>query len=466
MLEKVLVSAAVFTKAFLLMMSVAIAQEQTAFELYKDGEIAKARAEFKAQLRTAEQQNVPANLWRVLMNFAWFENEVSEYEQAIEYSNRALKVATSLNKDLMIGRSLCWLGWSYASLGLYDLALSFYENAVEIGAPDGEIQIVPVWGLATQEIGAIYFKTGDSVGARKKLKETFGFAKRLGIFPGIAEGGAHLAELALVEGSFAEAEDYAIQALEAAKKCGCSPYNISRAKLVQAKVSLERAKHSSELFPAAKQMIEDTIDHCDKSGHLRCRAEAKILLAKCLPNDKIKKRLELLKSAFESLANAKSELRGLAEASLGRMYMENQQLKLAEFYLTNGYRVNKELFRRIDNAYISVDLAKLRGLKGEVKVELERLSEAADRALNAGALLLAAKTQAQLADKLRANGYKTMALDWSKRALRLVESLLEKNPNTLESPSLEEEQLRLSEQIALLGVELTQERSMGLEHLH
>jgi len=156
-----------------------------ALDLYREGRIEDARNAFESRLTDAEVGSNREEVWRALMGLAWFHEEIGEYRHSIAFSNRSLDIASSMGSPFHMGRSLCCLGMNYADMGLYELALEFYGRARDIGAPDGEVSVVPVWGLALQEMGAIYFRMGDSVHAHTYLEKTYDFANEHNISAGI-----------------------------------------------------------------------------------------------------------------------------------------------------------------------------------------------------------------------------------------------------------------------------------------
>ena len=423
--------------------------EVSAIKIFISGDIEKARAVFKKELLQAEQSKNKNEIWRTLINLAWFEDEVSQHRKAIEYSNKALEIANNLNDQYKIGKSLCWLGWANTRLGLYELALSFYENAIEIGAPNGEIKYPSVWGLALQETGSIYFKMGDTTGAKKRLEKTHNYAVNNKLDIAITEGGAHLAEIALSEGNFAKAKEYALQAVRAGTKCNCSNYNLGKAKVVLAKVTLETNKYRYR----AKEIINETLQFCEQKKLPRCKSEAKLLLSDTLDKKNFTKRFELVEQAFMELANHESELRGSAEASLGRVFLDNSKVELAEFYLKNGLKINQELFRKVANTHVNLSIAELEGLKGDKKKELQTLSDTIDKALETNSLPVALKAQQKMIENLKSAGFKKMAYERSNQAIELINKLIKKSQGTIKESEFRELYFKIYRERAALGVQ-------------
>ena len=422
-----------------------------ATELYRAGRMAEARFAYENQLLQAEVSSDTKRLWRALMEIAWFHGEISDYRQAIAYANRSLETASSLQNPFYIGRSLCWLGMNYASVGLYELALEFYNKALKIGAPDGVITIIPVWGLAQQEIGAIHFRMGNIPEARRYLEETYQFAKKHQIPPGISEGGAHLAEIALIEGELAKAVRLAEDAVATAEQCGCSPQNLARARVMLAKAAACFAETDPEKRTHTEMLIDKCIETALTTGNARWLAEGKLLLSQFLPNDQFERRRNLIEEALALLVDSDSEIRGTAEAQLGRLFLENEQLNLAKFYLENGHAVNQELFRRVDNAYILADISDLLAKSGKPDQSWKKLADSTAQALAISNLPLALTNQETMALELEAAGYYSLAFRWAKTAVDTLEKLSQRQISEDAKADLRTRELLLHERLIRLA---------------
>lgn len=409
--------------------------------LYEQGDLDGAREKIEAELAQAKNENNDFNLWNALMTRAWLEDELSNHREALNYSNQALEIANKIDNHFAIGRSLCWLGWAYSHMGLYELSKSFYQNALEIGAPGGKIKYLNVWGLALQELGALKAKMGDLKDGRKDLDTAYNAAKEAGVDAGVAESGAHLAEISLLQGDLDSAIKFSKSAVKAGEQCHCSPYNLTRAKIVEIKVALAKIPQETDSLVQIKQKIELLQNECEKLGHIRCKAESKILLSKILPKDNFSERFNLVSSALEDLSNSEKELAGQAEAELGRVYLDQNNINLAEFYLKNGLQVSKELFRKVDAAYILTDLAKSDSLQQKDSEAIEKLIEATNTAKKSRAIDLAYHNQKELADKYKILGYYSLALKWNQEALESLNYLISKNK--LKKEAYEREKLSL-----------------------
>lgn len=423
--------------------------------LYQSGDLSGARSGFESALRLAEKSGNKQARWQALMAIAWFEDELSEHRKAIEHSNAALAIAKELQDSFRIGRSLAWLGWAYAGLGLYEMAEAFYTNAAELGAPGGEIRHVAVWGLATQELGALQCKMGRTGEGRTLLEKTYTYAAENGIDVGVAEGGAHLGEILLSVGQFQDAEKYAKAAVDAAERCNCSPYNLTRARLVLLKIRMERRRDGDRLDADLEQLRAD----CERLKHIRCLAEAKLLQSKRLPPASIEQRTELVTSALESLATAESEIVSEAEIELGRVFLDANNASLAKFYSENGLRVSAEMLRKVDKAYMTRALADVHGASGDVANQIKALEETANAARETQQLPAVLEAETKLAELRSGSGYLLLAYEATTRAIDAASALISANAGAAEAKQFESIRLRLMEQQLDLALRLNEAES-------
>lgn len=417
-------------------------------ELYRDGCMKEARSAFEKQLREAEVAAVDTKgrraLFEALIAIAWFEDETGNHQNAISFSNRALEIASSLDDSCMIARSLAWLGWSYSSMGAYHAAKDLYENAVQLAAPGGTIRIVPVWGLSTQELGALRVKMGEVEEGRKLIEKTYSYAKEHGVDIGIAEGGVHLAELELREGNVGRARQIADETVAAAERCQCGPFKVAQAWLIAAKVLIERAESDAALRDEVDRDLARVVAFAREHGDPRTEAEALMLQSKVLPAHEFQRRSELLSAAVMLLEERNSELRGTAHATLGKLLLDNSNLDLASYYLKLGVKVNQEQFRKIDDAYVNAALAVLDRLSGERREYLQKLANAVDTAGKTRSLKELAEYSERLSNEYDSMGYRTLSLRYGRIALEALNEMLRKESDASHRALLERK-LRVSE---------------------
>jgi tetratricopeptide (TPR) repeat protein len=426
----------------------------SSFDLYLSGQTSQALADARLELERAERNSAPAAHWQHLMYVAWLEESVGEHRSSMSHATRALDVAATLDDPFRTGRSLCWLGWSATSLGLYPLALEFYGDAIAIGTRDGAILYPAVWGLATQETGALLARMGRLDEGAAHIETTLDYARRHGIRTGVAEGGAHLARIALARGELQQATELADEAVRAAEDCACSAYNTNRARLVQARTLLEKARTNPKLEHEAQRAIETALAGAEQVSDRRHIAEARLLLSRAIDPDELERRTQLVTSAVDLLHATESELRGSAEAQLGSLLLESDREQVAAVYLRSGLELNEELLRKLDSAYILGDLAEIDSLAEDARASLSKWMEAATRAESSGAWPLAAESQERLSEDLQALGFLSLAIEWTDKALDSLDRLLESASEPERRQQLARRRLLLSERLVERELEL------------
>jgi tetratricopeptide (TPR) repeat protein len=434
----------------------------SSYQLYRAGRISEARALARSELAAAETSGKDALLWARLMHVAWIDEAVGQHQEALKHSNRALGVAHRMQDAARIGRSLSWIGWSYTSLGLYELALEFYAKAIELGTTeDGEVAIVSVWGLATQETGAIYARMGRLEEAAALIERTTEFARRHGIDVGVSEGCAHLAAIAIERGDLGAAAALAEESLLASLRCDCSPSNTARSHVIVARVALEQSRRNPRFQGDAFDRARAALEYAERYGDRRHIAEAQLVLSRALDPDDFDRRVQLVSAAVESLTRTGSELRGTAQAQLGQLFLERDLVEVAEGYLRSGLEINRDLFRSLDNAYVLADLGEVDALRGDDEGSFEAWGEAAARAAASGALSVLADTQERLSDALYDAGFALLAGSWGKQALDTLDRLLAREGDEESRRLLLERKLDLAERLAEVHLMLDREAPPG-----
>ena len=427
----------------------------TSLELYEQGDIAGARSTFAQELAQAEAGGDRASLWQQRMFGGWLEESLGNPRRSLEHSNAALAVALALSDEFRVGRSLAWLGWSYASLGLYELSLAFFDRAIEVGAPGDEIRHVAVWGLATQEKGWVLARLGRLAEGRRLLERTTDFARRNGIDTGVAEGGAHLAEIALLEGRLGSAEQLAGEALRAAERCACRPANTARAWVVVARAALARAALDARFAGEAREKAQSAVAFAERIGDQRDLAEARLLLARSLPEADVERRLTLARDALNALDASGADLRGRARTELARVLADSGDRELARLYLEAGLEISQRLFRSIDAAYQLSDLAELDFADAQLAQELERRVKAARDARRLGLLPLALDNESALGAALQQEGRPALAREWIERALATLDEVAQDADDEAQRLALASREAELRARLAQVRLALS-----------
>ncbi len=403
---------------------------QRAMDLFQAGKPKEAQLIFEQILASAEK---PIDKWWALMSLGWFYDETGAHRKSLDFSNRALEIAVQLDKTdsklsaedraFYVGRSLNWIAWAYKAMGHYDAAIKFYQEAIERGAPRGEILSLYVWGLATQELGSIYYLRGDVEEGRKLIEAALDKAISNNVLTGIAECGTLLAEIALDQSNTEKAKGFAERAYRAAEEDNGSVYNAARARLVRAKVSAKLIDGSPERNEQFKKLVDDSLSFATKRQITRVEAESLLLQARAYPGLSSDDRINTLSKALGILSESESELAGTAEGRLGEEFLAKEANELAARYLKHGFRVNEKMLRAVDNAFLQPSLAELAAREGKSMEELQLLTEALERSKTANLKMAVVENGLKLAEKYAALGYQSLAQSHADNGLRVAEEL-------------------------------------------
>lgn len=397
----------------------------------------------------------PLYLWQVLIAHSWILEIRGQYKESIEELNEALDIASKAGNPFHLGRTLSYLGWSFAAMGKYEAASKFYEEAINLSS-DGKgnpNNLVMIWGLSTQELGSLYIKMGKPKEGRALVEKTTNFARQNKIATGVAEGGNRLAELALFEGNITEALALSEEAVVAAKECDCSPFNTTQALLIRAKAKWYAVKDiSSEKWIDIRKEFEEVLTAARVAKIKPIEAEALFLLSQTHPKD-THKRLELLESALSIMNQGDYELRGITASEAGRVYFEARAPELAAHYLKYGIKVTDEMMRAVDKSRMVEDQAILATMTGESKQEVELLLASVSEALRQEQIEDAVTRLEKLVIIYQKNGYLDNAAKASEQALPLIKKLLDAAPPPEKKEFLENKLVILKEIITAVRVQ-------------
>ena len=431
--------------------------DRAALRLFHEGKVTEAEATMLRALDAARSSGKREREWQLLHQIGWFYDEIGQPKRSLGYSEQSLRLALDLAGRLpqsasaerrpndgrlrfMVSRSLAWIGFSLSAMGLYEAALDFYRRAREESLLNGKVDIVPAWGLATQEMGNIQFKMGDVDKGKAQVEEALALARQAGVDLGISECTAILTEIALHRGELDAARQLADESLRTAERSNDNDYTsllgIGNAKLVRAKVAARDARSDPAARPDAATKLSEALAYAESHDLARIRAEALLLQSDLLPPDALDERLAKVTEALRLLEKNGSELRGDAHTAVGRVLLDQEKDELAERYLKMGIDLDKTLLRRVHRTFAEGALATLEGVRGDTRAGLERREQAAREARSMGLTDKAAEEEQRLAEELADLGYAALAEAWIDRAVESLDLLLQRSPARAERESL------------------------------
>lgn len=396
--------------------------------LFYAGSIEEARAAFDKQFAGLKGLSRSAIGWSVLSEMIWFEEEVGNFSRALDFSRQNLDTGKTLfdrNRDYRIGRSLCSLGRSFADIGQFELALSFYDKALAIGVGEEGVKIPPLWGLATQERGLLLTWMRNFAKAEEAIHQTTEFAREHGIPIGIAEGEYLLGMIALAGGRAVKAGEHFKDGLTAVQECRCSYSNIAWGKAYLAHLALEHAKDHPEEVAQSITLAQDSLAYSEKTRHISTQARMQYYTAAIYPFQADEQRLKMLSSAHDALFSRLSQLVSGESDGVLKSLSEEQLKGLNATLKEHGLTADLVTRRGLSDGYVNADPGLMSAITEDLKALLGDLERRAGDLHLAGSAAEAFELENQLAEKYLAYRLWARSYHWGKRAQESLDRLLQ-----------------------------------------
>ena len=111
-----------------------------------------------------------------LNNLSNVHNEIGDYQQAISFAKRALKISEKLNSKYTLGRALSNIGISYLKMNEIDKAIEHLEKSLKVKEESGEIKGL---GYTLIDVGNIYFKQGEVKNAEANFNKALSIMQEI-----------------------------------------------------------------------------------------------------------------------------------------------------------------------------------------------------------------------------------------------------------------------------------------------
>lgn len=177
-------------KKFLMGESWALSQMAIAFNSL--GNFPKALEYYIEQLKIEEIRNRPDNIASIYLNIALLYNSTKDFEKAITYAKRADSIINIKQIDDLSLYSLLNLGEIYEKKNELDSALSYTNRCYVKSLKAGNDLIT---GTALNNLGNIYFKTGNFIASYNNYKAGLPFLASAEDYANYAEGNLGLAKI-------------------------------------------------------------------------------------------------------------------------------------------------------------------------------------------------------------------------------------------------------------------------------
>jgi CHAT domain-containing protein len=196
------------------------------------GKNAESLVHYQNALGEAEHTGDPYLLARAWLGLGFYRQRLSQFDAAVPFEERALKIAESRGPNPVTATALGDLGWCYFRLGDVDRAMNVLTRAEALAAQMGRLDDQHRWLGA---IGDAYLAQGDIDRALEYHRRAESLARKVRneVWLGVALH--RLAETALLKGDLPAARNYNQEALQIERRIG-NPNQLVFSELNQAKI--------------------------------------------------------------------------------------------------------------------------------------------------------------------------------------------------------------------------------------
>ncbi len=235
----------------------------------------EARSLFQESLATARIGGNRFSEASALLNLSMINLQQDHYEDAVEQSEAAARVANSIGARVLLEKARGNVGWAYYETGDYQRALASFNNAAASADTVGSTIDQELWNNTA---GMSEAHLGDLNGARQHYERALGLAHSLNNASELSHVDQALATLLLHTSHPEAAEKYVNDARTLARQTGDTfdvqlgelleaQFLARRGETARAKTLLLEVEQRTQPFPTIQLDAQHTLaDVCDKGG--------------------------------------------------------------------------------------------------------------------------------------------------------------------------------------------------------
>ena len=271
---------------------------------YLAGDISGAESAYREALQVSKEQRDPFVEAAALGGLGLIATKREHYDESIDLDLAAVRLAESVGAQNTLATVFGNIAWCYKKLGDFENALEFYQRAEEVSARSGQFGLQTYWytGLSN-----VYFDQHDYRSAEAVLTQALELARSRGDKRTLVEYLNALSEIALQTGRIDVAERYIGEASEIEKlgggQAGLDQSGVLGSTLIRARI--DEAKHN---YATAEESLRELVVNpaADASQHW----EAHEQLAKIYLDLKLTAEAERqFRSGLETIETARSSVR-------------------------------------------------------------------------------------------------------------------------------------------------------------
>jgi CHAT domain-containing protein len=213
-------------------------------------QIAAARQYFLESLSFSRVRHDRFHESLALVSLGWLALQVDHFDEAVDWSNSADRVAAEVGAEDLAQVASGNLGWAYYQLGDNERALSLFLEAEKRAAILGDLRFELKW---TSTAGYVYRDTGDLAGAAQSYSRALDLAKHIKSKEDIVNALEDLAQISVVTGKLDEASAYVDQVTPMEEVEGHRP----NAYLVLTEGELAAARHQDQQAEALFHEVQN-----------------------------------------------------------------------------------------------------------------------------------------------------------------------------------------------------------------
>jgi CHAT domain-containing protein/Tfp pilus assembly protein PilF len=218
------------------------------------GNYAQAQILFEHVLDSARA--VGDRLWEadMLLNLSWAAEEQAHFDEAIDWSDAARKIAVERGAADDAQRALGNMGWAYYKLGEADRAETMFTEAAKVADRLGQPGSQSGW---LTDSGYVYMDAGDSPAAGRSFQQSLALARKVNSRSDVINSLIALAFLSEQTNNLPDATRYADEALSMAHADG-NKRDETYPRLVQGRIAARQ--HDPTTAEAAFHEVENSPD--------------------------------------------------------------------------------------------------------------------------------------------------------------------------------------------------------------
>lgn len=231
------------------------------------GDVAESEKAYRESLQIARTQKDSYAEALALAGLGAVATAEERFDESIDWHEAALKLAKSLDAQRSLAQILGNTGWAYRRLGDFDSALSFYNQAEEVAARGGFVNIEIYWLTGASNV---YYLQNDFGAAKAVLARGLNLARSQEDKRTLTAYMNDLAEIELEVGQIESAERYHDEAIHL-EQGSLERSELLSSQLIEGRIDVEKHDyaHADKLFQGVAQDPKaDTAQKCEAGARL------------------------------------------------------------------------------------------------------------------------------------------------------------------------------------------------------